>query len=312
MSIIEQEAWEKQYATEFLTLMEIPFKDIKSTSEFAARRAKRHVAGPDVKVTIEDQFGTRRIGIELTWYSSDAGQRRGSAAFREKTVRKCLRSELRSIATIPELDRFQISVGFRPGRTGLNRKECTQVAREIIDLLRPRVACEWNGGLFYAQDLSAFLELRRRFTYIYVLRTGSYRSSHNWFPDVGGFSWVGIRPAPMCHLITQHQPAKYDLTDVSECWLIIYSNGLPTSRARDEYEMEVSCLSGDSVVAAAMESDFHRVYFWSREWRWAVQLGERRERYFDSSITARHAASSCSRVTRESGSIPSAASKAAW
>lgn len=273
MSIIEQEAWEKQYATEFLTLIETPFKDIKSTSEFAARGAKRHVAGPDVKVTIEDQFWTRRIGIELTWYTSDAVTRQGEVALRRRSVQNRLRNELEPyLQDFPELNRFQIFASFSCQEENLCRRDCSQVVAEIAQLLGEKLTRDGcQERVFVDDDFSLFPNLQKRVSSIRVFRNmGDYRGPEGWFQNSNP-GWAGVDCEPVCELIARHKRANYDLADCDECWLVIYSTG-SISGSHKSCEMDRPNLSSTHIAATAANSGFEKVYFWSREWQWVAQL----------------------------------------
>ena len=204
----ERQAWEKRYGGDFLRFMDVPFSNLQCLSEFSPDCEGTDVAGPDVKVTISDGFGTRRIGIELTLYSSNTSKRKGSVALRRQKGREHLREELTSfLRQYPKLDRFQIPVRFRRGEENLRADDCRRIAQEIAELLGPKLPGVQGDRSFdailYPGVFDAYPHLAKWIYAIGVYRKpGKHRGTSGWFdgtvPD-----WIRIEPEQVCHLITQ-------------------------------------------------------------------------------------------------------------
>lgn len=273
-----KEVREKAYAGEFLRLKGVSFSNLQSASEYLQGCEKKNVAGPDVKVTISDDFGARRIGIELTWYSSDADKKKGSVAIQRERVRRRLREELVSyLSVFPELDKFQIRVRFWGGEEKLPGDGYRRMAGETAALLGPKLAyvrghCSFDP-ILRPSVFKGYPNLQKYTKCIDISRnTGNHRGTFGWFNAGDDWEWVGIEPEQVCYLVHEHHPSKYDLGDVNnECWLVIYSTGLGGSVGWTE-GMEKSSLSSPHIAEAVARSGYDRVYFWCREFNWTALL----------------------------------------
>jgi len=269
-----KELWEKSYAADFLRSCGIPFTDLQSVSEF---RKKQDVAGPDAKATIATEAGRMRVGIELALYSSDASVKKGSIYLRRVKIRECLRHQLATfLDTYPDLDRFQIQTFFRLGEESMRKNDCARIAMEIADLIGPQLLSVRHGRTFSPADQSTVFEkyptLAKLTTGINIFRTfGNVRGTFGWFNGASDDGRLGIQSEQLSHIIDQHQVSKYDVSDVEECWLVVYSTGHGSFVWTQE--MEEPTLVKPSVTSAATRSGFHRVYFWCQEFKWSVLLG---------------------------------------
>ena len=167
--------------------MGVRFSNLQGLSEFRPDSGRKNVAGPDVKVTIGDDFGTRRIGIELTLYSSDAGKKKGSVVLRRDSVRRHLRKELEGfLGEYPELDRFQIIVRFRRGEEDLRARDCRQIAADIARLMGPTLSrvrrCRSFDAILRPKVFIAYSGLQKHVGRIDIYRnTANYRGTFGWF-----------------------------------------------------------------------------------------------------------------------------------
>jgi hypothetical protein len=167
-------------------------------------------------------------------------------------------------------------VRFRHGEEKLRTDDCRRIAYEVAELLGPQLPYVQSNHSFDAildpTVFEAHPHLQEWIKSIDVYRNeGSYRGTLGWF-NGSGFEWVGIKPEQVCHLIKAHDPSGYDMGDVDECWLVIYSTGRASFTARTR-AMEQRSISSAHIAETVERSGFDRVYFWCREFKWTALLG---------------------------------------